>query len=135
MEMELIYRILGENDRHILASQISHLRDICKEIQGFIAADRLDHLLFESYVPGRLRGIPQILQEIYQRFGTSVRRNRIEDENVKKFEQNFRRFVALVDDLQKGMDKFGRNSADLITYTNALEAFFQRGEFYVEDVQ
>lgn len=138
MEMELIYRILGEKDRHILASHISHLRDICDEIQRFIAADRLDHLFFESFVPGRLRGVPQLLQDVYQCFKASVRTNHIDDENVEKFEQNFGEFVALVNDLKRGMDKLGsncRNSADLITYTNALEAFFQRGEFYVEDVQ
>lgn len=136
MEMKLVYEVLGEQDQHILASHISHLHDICKEILGFVEHDCLKDLIFTSYVPGRIRGVAQILNEIYERFECSVKENKIDDLNVRMFMQNFFEFVSLVSGLEKGMKKFCydyRDDSAFLKYTYDLVDFFKNKEFYVED--
>jgi len=133
MEMKLVYEVLGEQDQHILASHISHLHDICKEILGVVEHDCLKDLIFTSFVPGR---IAQILSEIYERFECSVKENKIDDLNVRIFMQNFFEFVSLVSGLEKGMEKFCydyRDDSAFLKYTDDLVDFFKNKEFYVED--
>lgn len=134
--MELIYEILGERDRHILAAHISHLREICREILEFVEHDCLEKLPFYSYTPKRLSGVAQILTEVYKKFEYSVCQNKLDDVNIRIFEQNFSEFIALVSGLETGMNKFTfdyRDSRMLLEYTYKLTDFLETSGFYVED--
>ena len=87
-------------------------------------------------VNGRIRGVAQILSEIYERFECSVKENKIDDLNVRNFMQNFFEFVSLVSGLEKGMEKFCydyRDDSAFLKYTDDLVDFFKNKEFYVED--
>ncbi len=137
MEMKKVYEILGESDRHVLASHISHLHEICKEILGFVDYNCLERLVYDSYVPARLRGVAQILKDIYERFENSINENQIDDSNVRIFKQNFANFVSLVTGLEKSKDEFifdNRNNQNFIKCTYDLANFLQKGDFNVEDL-
>lgn len=136
MEMKLVYEVLGERNQHILASHISHLHDICNEILGFVEHDCLKDLIYTSFVPMRIRGVTQILNEIYERFECSVNEYKIDDLNVSIFKKNLFEFVSLVGGLEEGMKKFCydyRDDSAFLKYTYELVDFFKNREFYVED--
>lgn len=138
MEMNIIYETLGNREQHALASHISHMHEIYKEILGFINNDCLKDLCYYSFVPGRLRGVSQILFEIYERFEHSVNKRQINDLNVKKIMENFSIFNNLVCGLENAMGKFKydyNDYGDLVKYTYALADFLQKNEFYVEDTE
>lgn len=137
MEMKKVYEILGKHDRHILASHISHLREICEEILWYVDHICLEKLVYSSYAPSRLRGVAQILNEIYKRFECSVNKNKIDDINVRIFKQNLSNFVSLVTCLENSKEEFlynYKNNSNFIKYTYDLSNFLQKGDFYVEDL-
>lgn len=134
--MNKIYEILGKNDQHILASHISHLRQICEEILWYVDNNCVEKIIYNSYAPSRLRGVAQILNEIYKRFEYTVNENKIDDPIVKEFEQNFANFVSLVSCLEKSKDEFlfdYKNNSNFLKCTYDLANFLQKSDFHVED--
>ena len=109
MNKELIYKVLGENDKNILLSHVSHLSDICNEIMSFYRNDCMDQLSYVSFVPGRLRGISSILISVYDRYKQKVdgiKDKEISSAELKSYANNLDSFIILVKSIEKNMELF-----------------------------
>ena len=130
LEKDLL-KLLGDRDVEIVNAHISHLHQICDEIIGRYEEKSLNNMVYESFLPVRLKGnqVSQILKNVNQRFRDSFDDNIKTGDNINDLNRcanQLDEFTLLVEKLENALDRFlyiDQNGDELFRAAQKVKAY------------
>lgn len=126
-----LLKLLGDRDEEIVNANISHLHQICDELIGRYEKKSLKDLMYESFLPMRLKGnqVSQILKNVNQRFRDNFNDNIKTGSNIndlKRCVSQLDEFTILVEKLENALERFlytDQNGNELFEAAKKVKAF------------
>ena len=123
--------LLSEQDRNTIDANIAHLEQISDEIIYFHNSNRLNNMVYESFVPMRLKGMSQILKTVTDRFENSIEGKigqGTDKEELQKCVDQLKELYLLVENLENMLNGFlydNKESEGLVKATEAVRLYLK----------